>query len=234
MVRKLLLWWIWAGFVVYTIRLAPLDQPETWAIARRLLTLQWGDLNAYLVAIFCLMGVWPMIYACLMFADGRMQPIPAWPYFLGSNGTGVICLLPYLGLRKPNQDFRGPKDDWLQKLDSRGMGIALALSTLGLFTYAFLAGNWGEFIQQWRTVHFVHLITIDFCLMCLIFPISTLLADDMARRNFHNEAIFWLASLLPLFGPLAYLCIRPPLPSMAENPQANQPSAQGPYASTHR
>lgn len=71
MVRKILLWWIWAGFVVYTIRLAPLDQLDTWAIARKLLTFQWGELNAYLVAIFWLMGVRPMIYACLMFADGR-------------------------------------------------------------------------------------------------------------------------------------------------------------------
>jgi hypothetical protein len=106
MIRKVLLAWIWASFVVYTIRLAPLDQPETWAIAKRLLTLQWGDLNAYLVAIFCLMGVWPMIFACLMFFDGKMQKIPAWPYFLGSNGTGVLCLLPYLILRQPNQANR--------------------------------------------------------------------------------------------------------------------------------
>lgn len=26
-----------------------------------------------------------------------------------------------------------------------------------------------------------------------------------------NPAIFWAVSLLPLFGPLAYLCLRPPL-----------------------
>lgn len=230
MIRKVLLAWIWASFVVYTIRLAPLDQPETWAIAKRLLTLQWGDLNAYLVAIFCLMGVWPMIFACLMFFDGRMQKIPAWPYFLGSNGTGVLCLLPYLILRQPNQEFQGAKDWWLQQLDQRSLGIGLLVTTIGLFAYAFLVGNWTDFVYQWHTVHFVHLISIDFCLMCLIFPISTLLADDMARRKFTNSTWFWIASAVPLFGPLAYLCVRSPLPESASN---SAPAVDRPYASSH-
>jgi hypothetical protein len=69
--RRAVLWLIWVGFVGYTLWLAPLDRPETWEIARKLVTLQWQDINAYLLAIFWLMGVWPMIYACLMFIDGR-------------------------------------------------------------------------------------------------------------------------------------------------------------------
>lgn len=234
MVRKILLWWIWAGFVVYTIRLTPLDQPDTWAIAHKLFTLQWTDLNTYLVVIFWLMGVWPMIYACLMFADGRMQSIPAWPYFLASNGTGVLCLLPYLGLRQPNQEFSGPKDAWLRTLDSRSMGIGLIVCAIALIAYALLVGDWGNFVQEWQTRSFVHLIAIDFCLMCLIFPLSTLLNDDMARRGLHNPQLFWLAALVPLFGPLLYLCLRPPLPELdlTSSPLA-PPTADVTYDSTH-
>lgn len=98
------------GFSAYTVWLAPLDRPDTWPLVKNLLMFQLAEVNAILVAIFWLMGVWPMIYACLMFADGRMQNFRVWPYFLGSNFTGVICLLPYLIIRQRHQEFYGTKD----------------------------------------------------------------------------------------------------------------------------
>src|SRR5919199_1882183 len=211
MVRKIALFVIWVGFVAYTIALAPLDQPDTWPVVKNLLTFQLREVNAILVAIFWLMGVWPMIYACLMFVDGRMQHFRVWPYFIGSNGTGVICLLPYLIVRKPNQEFYGKKDKWLRILDRRSTGVFLLVSTIGLLSYAILAGDWGDYIQQFQTRHFVHLISLDFCLMCLIFPLTSLFDDDMARRGLNDSRIFWAVALVPLFGPLVYLCLRPPL-----------------------
>lgn len=210
--RKFVLFLIWVGFVTYTIGLAPLDQPDTWPLVKKLLTLQWGEVNAILFAIFWLMGVWPMIYACLMFADGRMQNFRVWPYFIGSNGTGVLCLLPYLIFRKPNQEFSRKKDKWLRILDRRSTGFSLLLITIGLFAYAILAGDWGDYIQLFQTRHFVHLISLDFCLMCLIFPLASLFDDDMARRGLIDSRIFWAVALVPLFGPLVYLCLRPSLP----------------------
>ncbi|HAG83766.1 MAG TPA: DUF2834 domain-containing protein [Cyanobacteria bacterium UBA12227] len=211
MSRKLTLLLIWIGFVGYTLWLAPLDQSDTWPLVQKLLTLQWGEVNAIIPVIFSLMGVWPMIYACLMFADGRMQNFRVWPYFIGSNFTGVICLLPYLIIRKPNQEFYGKKDIWIRILDSRLTGIGLLLSTIALVTYALVSGNWDNYIQQFQTRHFVHLISLDFLLMCLIFPITSLFDDDMARRNMKDSRIFWAVALIPLFGPLVYLCLRPPL-----------------------
>lgn len=210
--RRTALWLIWVGFVCYTLWLAPLDRPETWEIGRRLVTLQWQDINAYLLAIFWLMGVWPMIYACLMFADGRMQPFRAWPYFVGSNFTGVICLLPYLLFRRRNASFEGNKDWWLEVLDQQRTGIMLLLTAIGLIAYALIAGDWQAFVQQFQRQAFTHLITLDFCLMCLIFPITTLLEDDMARRGVYSRSVFWRVALVPLFGPLLYLCWRPALP----------------------
>jgi hypothetical protein len=73
------------------------------------------------------------------------------------------------------------------------------------------AGDWQDYVRQFQTRHFVHLISIDFCLMCLIFPITSLFEDDMARRGIKDNRIFWTVALLPLFGPLFYLCLRPPL-----------------------
>ena len=212
MVRKVALFLIWITFVSYTVWLAPLDQADTWPLVKKLLTLQWGEVNAIIPAIFSLMGVWPMIYACLMFADGRMQNFRAWPYFLGSNGTGVICLMPYLILRQSNQEFYG-KQDWLiRALDKRSTGVTLLLTAIACFAYAILAGDWGDYVQQFQTRAFVQLISLDFCLMCLIFPITSLFDDDMARRGIRDSRIFWAVALVPLFGPLLYLCFRPRLP----------------------
>jgi len=211
MVRRAVLWIIWLGFVGYTLWLAPLDRAYTWYVARKLLTLQWGDLNAYLPAIFTLMGVWPMIYACLMFADGRMQNFRSWPYFIGSNFTGVICLLPYLLFRQRSQGFWGQKDKWLKILERQSTAYTLLGITVLVIAYAVLLGDWADYVEQFQTRHFVHLISLDFCLMGLIFPITSLFDDDMARRGIHNPAVFWAVALVPLFGPLIYLCLRPKL-----------------------
>lgn len=209
--RRLVLWFIWLGFVAYTIWLAPLDHSYTWYLGRKLITLQWSDLNAYIPAIFSLMGVLPLVYACLMFADGRMQTFRAWTYFAGSNFTGVICLLPYLLFRRRNQAFYGEKDKWLELFDRRSTGIALLVSAIALIIYAVVAGDWQDYVQQFRTQPFVHLISLDFCLICLIFPITSLFDDDMARRNIDSVRLFWSVALVPLFGPLVYLCLHPSL-----------------------
>lgn len=212
MARKIILFSIWIAFTSYTLWLAPLDQPDTWPLIQKLLTFQLTDINAIIVSIFWLMGVWPMICAGLMFADGRMQKIRAWPSWIGSNGLGMICLMPYLLLRESNQEFDREKDKLLINLDRRSTGVALLLTTIGLFAYAFVAGNWGDYVQQFQTRAFVHLISLDFCLMCVIFPLTSLFDDDMARRGLKDSRIFWAVALVPLFGPLIYLCLRPPLP----------------------
>ncbi|MBD2107094.1 DUF2834 domain-containing protein [Nodosilinea sp. FACHB-13] len=214
MVRRLLLATIWIGFVGYTLWLAPLDQPFTWFFAYNLVTLQWGEINAYLMVIFWMMGVWPMIYACLMFADGRVQPFPAWPFFVVSNLVGVIGLIPYLLVRQRNSAFSGKKDFWLDLLDRRSTGVALLLTTLMLFTIAITVGNWNDYVMQFRSYAFVHLISLDFCLMGLIFPLTSLIDDDMQRRGVYRPERVWAIALVPLFGPLLYLCWRPALLSL--------------------
>lgn len=50
------------------------------------------------------MGVWPMVYACLIFVDEKTQTLSAGPSFLTSNGAGVMGLIPYLRLRNSNQE----------------------------------------------------------------------------------------------------------------------------------
>lgn len=210
MSSKLGFWLLWVSVIIYAFFLAPPNQPDTWELIKNLSTGQWQGINPLIIALFNIMGVWPFIYACLLLFDGRQQKIPAWPFALGSFGVGAFTLLPYLALRQPNQEFTGSKDALLKLLDSRWFGIAITLGTFTLLGFGLIKGDWGDFIQQWQTSRFVHVMSIDFCLLCLLFP--TLLKDDMARRGLNNPQLFWVVSLLPLVGSALYLCIRPPLP----------------------
>jgi len=212
---------LWVGVVVYAFLLAPPDQPDTVELIKNLSTGNWDGINPLIIALFNIMGVWPLIYSCLMFIDGREQKIPAWLFATGSFAVGAFALLPYLALRQPNQEFTGSKDIVLRLLDSRWLGIALTLGALGLLSFGLLKGDWGDFIQQWQTNRFIHVMSLDFCLLCLLFP--ALLGDDMARRGLKNSQLFWAVALVPMIGPLLYLCLRPPLSdSRQEVPRGTQ------------
>ena len=211
MSQKLLLWVLWASFIVYLLFLAP---PFHWELTKslifKLFTLQWNEINPVILSLFSLVGVWILIYSSLLFFDGRMQSIPFYPFALASIGSGVIGLIPYLALREPNTEFTGVKDKWLQMLDSRSTGIVLMLFTLGLLFYALFAGDWGEFWLLFKSDRFINGMSLAFGLFCLVFPSA--LGDDMARRGYLRDSqLFWLIALTPLLGSLAYLCWRPPI-----------------------
>lgn len=209
MSKKIGFWLLWLGFVAYAFLLAPPDQPDTIELIKNLSTGNWEGINPLIIALFNIMGIWPLIYSGLMFIDGREQKIPAWLFATGSFGVGAFALLPYLALRQPNQEFTGSKDIVLKLLDSRWLGITLTLGALSLLSFGLLKGDWGDFIQQWQTKRFIHVMSLDFCLLCLLFP--ALLGDDMARRGLKNSQVFWVVALVPMIGPLLYLCLRPPL-----------------------
>jgi hypothetical protein len=206
--RKIALGLLWLGFVAYAFLLAPPNQPDTLTLIQHLSTGQWQGINPLVVALFNIMGVMPMIYACWLFLDGRGQKLPAWIFAVASFGVGAFALLPYLALRQPNPTFIGKKNWLLKVLDARWTGGFLALGAIGLLLYGVVSGNWSDFVQQWHTSRFIHVMSLDFCLLCLLFPV--LLGDDMQRRGLQDKRIFWAVTLLPLLGAVAYLALRPP------------------------
>lgn len=208
--RKIIFWSIWVGFSVYAFVFAPPNQPDTFELIKNLSTGQWQGINPLIVSLFNLMGVFPLIYGCMVFIDGKNQKIPAWIFASFSFGVGAFALLPYLALREPNPDFVGEKNTFLKLLDSRITGILLSVGAIILVSYGLQGGNWSDFFQQWKTDRFINVMSLDFCLLCLLFP--ALLGDDMARRGMKNPILYWLVTLIPLFGPLAYLSVRKPLP----------------------
>ncbi len=208
--RKIAFALLWLAFIAYAFLFAPPNQPGTFELIKNLCIGQWQGINPLIIALFYIMGIWPLIYSAVMFFDGRGQKISAWPFAALSFGVGAFALLPYLALREPNTNFSGEKNIFLKLLDSRWTGVVLTIATAILVAYGLGQGDWGNFVQQWQTSRFVHVMSLDFSLLCLLFP--ALLGDDMARRDFKNPQLFWLIVLIPLFGPLIYLCVRPPLP----------------------
>jgi len=209
MAKKIVLGLLWFSFITYAFLAAPPNQPDTVSLIQDLATGNWKGINPIVVSLFNLMGIWPVIYSCLLFIDSRGQKIPAWPFALLSFGVGAFALVPYLALRRSQPQFSGQKDVLIRLLDSRWTGFLLALGSMGLVAYALIAGDWSDFLHQWQTSRFIHVMSLDFCLLAFLFPM--LLGDDMARRGLDNPHIFWLVALVPLFGPLAYLSLRPPL-----------------------
>jgi len=209
MINQIVFGLIWLSFILYAFIFAPPDQPDTLTLIQNLSTGNWTGINPLIIALFNIMGIWPLIYSCVLFMDGRGQKIPAWLFAGLSFGVGAFAILPYLALRQPNLQFVGKKSGLIKVLDSRITGLLLTLGAIALVSYGFSQGNWGDFIQQWQTSRFIHVMSLDFCLLSLLFP--ALLGDDMARRGMKNQAIFWGVSLVPLFGPLFYLITRIPL-----------------------
>lgn len=208
--RKIGFGLLWVGFISYAFLLAPPDQPDTWVLIKNLSTGNFEGINPLIIVLFNLMGILPMIYCCMMLIDGRGQKLWA-SFFAGASfAVGAFAILPYLALRQTNPEFTGNKNFILKLVDSRWTGLVLTLATFGLLSFGLLQGNWTDFIQQWQTNRFIHVMSLDFCLLCLLF--SSLLGDDLARRGIKNPLFFWLIALIPLFGALIYLCLRPSLP----------------------
>ncbi|KAF5836807.1 hypothetical protein DUNSADRAFT_5386, partial [Dunaliella salina] len=60
-------------------------------------------------ALFNIMGIWPAVYASLLIPGGRSaNKVPAWPFTVGAFFLGVLSLLPYFALWRPDREQQLP------------------------------------------------------------------------------------------------------------------------------
>lgn len=208
---------LWITFIGYAFLFAPPDRSDTLDLIINLSTGNWENINPLVIALFNLMGILPTIYSCFLLIDGVGQKLPAWAFLTVSFGVGAFAILPYLALRQPNPNWNGEKNLLLKIVDSRWLGIILTIGTIALIYFGLSYGNWTDFSQQWQTNRFIHVMSLDFCLLCLLLPV--LLQDDLSRRKIDSSWVFWSVTFIPLFGTLIYLCLRPPL-----NPDSSRTS----------
>ena len=217
MFNKIIFGSLWLGFSGYAFLLAPPDSADSLQLIINLSTGKWAGIDPFIIALFNLMGILPMVYACLMLIDGKNQILSAGLFSTASFAVGAFAILPYLALRESNSttgvdrlrsngiDRRGI----IKLVDSRWFGVSLAICTVILLGYGITQGNWTDFVQQWHSSRFIHVMSLDFCLLTLLLPV--LIFEDIHHRNFTNPHSVRLLSLIPLFGGLLYLCIRPNL-----------------------
>jgi len=216
---KLGFWLVWAMFVIYAFGFAPPDRPDTFDLIKRLIAGDIAGINPAIVALFNLMGVLPCAYACILCTDGRGQKVPAWLFALGAFFVGAFALLPYFALRQDNPQFVGEKGWAVKILDSRLTGLVFAIMGIFLVLYGLRFGNWADFAEQWRTSRFIHVMSLDFCLLTALFP--WLLKDDMQRRGWTSDSAFMSVSAFPVLGPLVYLCVRPNVIAVTPEPSTS-------------
>ena len=200
---------VWIIFSLYAFVLAPPNQPDTLDLIINLSSGNWDGINPLIIALFNVMGILPAIYTCFLLFDGRGQKIKAFPFVAGSFAVGAFAILPYLALRQTNPKWEGEKNLLLKILDSRWTGLLLTLGTISLIAWGIIFGDWTDFFSQWQSDRFIHVMSLDFCLLCLLLP--AVVKDDLKRRDLDNPGIFSLIAFIPLLGTLTYLCLRPPL-----------------------
>ncbi|PSB00649.1 DUF2834 domain-containing protein [Merismopedia glauca] len=199
---------IWLGLILYAAFIAPPNDPNTTTLILNLSTGSWEGINPLVISLFNLMGIWPIIYMMVLLFDGREQKIPAWPFVATSFGVGAFALLPYLALRQPNPEFSGEKNLLLKILDSRWLGLAVTLGALTLLGYGLISGDWQDFVRQWESSKFIHVMSLDFCLLCLLFTFTV--QDDLKRRQTADDSPLQWIVWVPFLGALVYLCRRSP------------------------
>lgn len=215
MSRKIGFLLLWLALIIYAFFFAPPDTPDTIELITNLSSGSTEGINPYLINLFNLMGILPLIYACLLIVDGRGQKLKSTPFVLGSFFIGAFALLPYLAFRQPQPQFEGEKGLLIKILDSRIFGLVLTIICCYLVISAIIQGDWSAFVAQWQTSRFVQVMSLDFCCLCLLFP--SVIEADLAKRGIKQETIWAKISLIPLLGILIYLCCRPPLETQSES-----------------
>ncbi|KAG0498339.1 hypothetical protein HPP92_003030 [Vanilla planifolia] len=85
---SILLFVLWVGLLFYVFRMAPDQTPyRDLYFIKKLMYLQGDDgykMNEVLVAMWNIMGLWPLIYSMLLLPTGRSSKskFPVWPFLL--------------------------------------------------------------------------------------------------------------------------------------------------------
>lgn len=198
---------LWIGFAGYAFVLAPPEAPNTFALIMQIIQGDTAQLNPLVVNLFNLMGILPLIYGCLLIPLDHGRKFPAGIIVTLMMGVGAFALLPYLALRRAQPEVK-TIPWWVRFFDSRWLALPLGVGAL-LLVAAGLQGDWPSFIRQWQQERFIHVMSLDFLVLTVLLPV--LVIWDMERRKIKDTRYFWLSALIPLFGPVLYLMIRPSL-----------------------
>ncbi|MBE9240518.1 hypothetical protein [Synechocystis salina] len=209
--NRLALAGLWLALVIFAFGFAPPSDPQTLALIKALSLGQWQDINPVIIALFNLMGIWPMAYAAMLIGDRQGRKFPAWPFVAGSFFLGAFALLPYLVIWPPptqtdSQTSNSASSKVAKFWRSPWLGRILFLLAIACALGAVLLGDWGDYWQQLQTNQFIAVMSSDFLCLTLAFPL--LLAQNLHHGQGMRSSLLTPMAMVPLFGALAYLSIR--------------------------
>lgn len=198
--RRSALGFVWLGLVAWAVFVAPAgDGQDPERIVR------WLQLDGppLLVAIFNLLGVWPLVYGAVLLRDPP-QRFPAWPFVVLSFATGAYALLPYLILRKWGVPGREDLGRVRAVMTGRVMGAGLLIASLALVGGGLALGDLASLAEEAPRSGLVTTMTADFVVVTVAWWV--LLLDDVKR---HGGAS-WAAALgaVPIVGAPLWLVLR--------------------------
>ncbi|WP_322904213.1 hypothetical protein [Paenibacillus campi] len=193
---------IWLAFIGYAVFLTP-GTGEADPYLRSLLTLQADEPS--LMAMFTLLGLFPLAYACLLLR-GDNRGIPAWPFVIGSFALGAFALLPYFILTASGRWAEHHHDvrtapSIRRSAEGAATHWILLLLTVGVIAYGWIGGDQAAYAQAFNSSSFVHTMTIDFVVLTLL-SVYAISRDERAIRQ--PAGIMWIG-LIPVIGLLLYV-----------------------------
>lgn len=186
--------WIWLGFVIYALFLAPGNGYASDPIIHEMLQGNFTKINPLVVTVFTFLGLFPLLFAVLLLPVDR-DKIPAWPFILGSFALGAFSLLPYFFFKKGSNlsPLRTPR--WINNMvSSKAFSLLLILLALSSLTYL---GKGFSFDSYWGAFHdskLVSVMTVDFFILTGLSSYTLLSIYDIKEKR-------WL-SFIPIIGPL--------------------------------
>lgn len=159
--------------------------------------------------VFNLLGIWPLVMVAMLVQDNQGR-LKAWPFAFSSMLLGNSALYIYLFLRRPQGAFAGHVTRLVRFAESKILAWLLLGATVALLFYGVTQGSLDAYLQDYRSIFFVNVMTVDFFLFSAAF--AAILGDDMRRRNLPMGGLFWFYVLVPVLGATAYLAVRPALP----------------------
>jgi hypothetical protein len=172
-------------------------------------------LHPMLEALFNLTVGWGLLFWGFAL-DGRGQRLPILPFLLGIAFLTNVFYLPWLALRRPNREpLTLPLSRLERMAENRWWSLMLGAIALVSIIWA-IAGrpDFGDWPTRWASLmeilqgdRLAYSFLIDLAVFWLFQ--GWLVPDDMARRQWSNPAIGWLARLVPFVGLVVYMVCRP-------------------------
>ncbi len=179
--RKGLFLALWLSLLVFAFGFSPPADPGTLDLIRKLSTGDWQNLNPVVIALFNVMGIWPLIYGTILLPGGKRFQLPAWPFVVGSFFLGAFVLLPYFILRRPSSSISAATNNADQVRLYFWLRSGLFLVAIALGGWAIWQGNWPDYWQQCRNSQFIAVMSSDFLCLTLAYPL--MLWDNQFFRD---------------------------------------------------